>query len=86
MVKSLKSSLTVRNETISYKVDHVYMFDESSVTSVMPGGFNVNGGFEFSPASVFNHYGAWSVSQNAKTEVSLRLKKLKKVAEKSANF
>ena len=45
------------------------MFDESSVTSVMPGGFNVNGGFELAPSSVFVDYGAWSVLQNAKSEV-----------------
>ena len=38
--------ISVRNPTINYNVDHVYLFGEPDLTKVMPGGFNVNGGFE----------------------------------------
>ena len=57
--------ISIRNPTISYHVDHVYLFGEPSLTGVMPGGFNVNGGFELKSTSVFAPYGAWSILQDA---------------------
>ena len=43
--------VSVRNPTINYNVDHVYLFGEQDLTKVMPGGFNINGGFELKPDS-----------------------------------